>query len=174
MSSEFDRFHLYSGIIRRLLLFTGLWPTPNPTTLYRLVFLFNSSVSFLTCCALFNFCYHHVAQLHLFLKGLGLALSFLTILQKVKTTAKSFFIIVLFESFESIAPSSEGYFFFSNGALINHSLDCADFGKVFFFFCFFRKISDELCEFFFTKKLQHSNKKSCQLESFSNSSYRNF
>ncbi|XP_043279507.1 odorant receptor 4-like [Venturia canescens] len=83
MSEQFDKYHLYAGVIKRLLLFTGLLPTRKPSTLYRLVTFVHGSALFLVCCAILNFCYQHIAHLHLFLKGLSWALSFLTSLQKM-------------------------------------------------------------------------------------------
>ncbi|XP_043279511.1 uncharacterized protein [Venturia canescens] len=83
MSEQFDKYHFYAGVIKRLLLFTGLLPTRKPSTLYRLVTFVHGSVSFLVCSAILNFCYQHITHLHLFLKGLSWALSFLTGLQKM-------------------------------------------------------------------------------------------
>nr|AXM05198.1 odorant receptor [Campoletis chlorideae] len=83
MSKQFDKYHFYSGTIRRVLLFTGLWPSTNPSILYRTVTFIHGSASLLTCCALLNFAYQHFSSLHLFFKGFSLALTFLTIMQKM-------------------------------------------------------------------------------------------
>lgn len=83
MSNQFDKFDFYSRTIKHVLLFTGLWPSTNPSTLYRMVTFIHGSASLLTCCALLNFAYQHFASLHLFFKGFSLALTFLIIMQKV-------------------------------------------------------------------------------------------
>nr|UEN71226.1 olfactory receptor 43 [Gregopimpla kuwanae] len=82
MSDLLRTYHLYDDTIRRLLIFTGLWPTANPGILYRLRTLAHGLSALVTSCAILNFCNHHSANLGLFLKGLGLAFSFITIIQK--------------------------------------------------------------------------------------------
>ncbi|XP_043279513.1 uncharacterized protein [Venturia canescens] len=83
MSSQFDKYHVYGGTIKRLVRFTGFWPNPNPSFLYRLLPVVHGLAALLMCSATLNFCHQHNSNLHLFLKGLGLALSFLTIIQKM-------------------------------------------------------------------------------------------
>ncbi|XP_043279532.1 odorant receptor 13a-like [Venturia canescens] len=83
MRDQWKTYRLYANTIKRLLLFTGLWPSRRPSTFYRLVTVVHGFASFLTCCALLNFAYQHIETLPLFFKGFGSALSFLTILQKM-------------------------------------------------------------------------------------------
>lgn len=83
MSNQFDKYRVYSGTIKRLVLLTGLWPSKNSSTLYRLVSVIHTLAAFVMCYATISFCRRHISNVFLFLKGLGLALSFSTIVQKV-------------------------------------------------------------------------------------------
>nr|UEN71230.1 olfactory receptor 47 [Gregopimpla kuwanae] len=101
MTDLLQRYHLYDSTIRRLLLFIGLWPFANPSILYRLLPFAHGLSAIATSCAILNFCYHHSANLGVFLKGLGSAVSFITITQKI--ICLTFYRKRLFELHTSLA-----------------------------------------------------------------------
>lgn len=98
MSSRIVKYNRYGNTLRRFLLFAGLWPVVNASVFYRIVPYLHLSAEIWTLCAVLNFCRQHVKNFRLLVKGLGLALSFLTTLQKVNEILKKkkfFFCVVM-------------------------------------------------------------------------------
>ncbi|XP_043270036.1 odorant receptor Or2-like [Venturia canescens] len=83
MLSRIDKYNLYGKILRRFLLFAGLWPIVNASVFYRLVPYLHVLAELWTAFAALNFCRQHLTNFNLLIKGLGLALSFLTTILKM-------------------------------------------------------------------------------------------
>ncbi|XP_043270033.1 odorant receptor Or2-like [Venturia canescens] len=83
MSSRIDKYNFYGKILRRLLLFAGLWPIVNASVFYRLVPYLHVLAELWTTFAILNFCRQHLTNFKLLIKGLGLVLSFLTTILKM-------------------------------------------------------------------------------------------
>ncbi|XP_043270038.1 odorant receptor 13a-like [Venturia canescens] len=82
-SNLIDKYNLYENILKKMLLFAGVWPRKNSSVVYRFLMCVHGLGSFLMLFAITKFCLEHITNLHLFLTGLGLGLGFVTIIQKM-------------------------------------------------------------------------------------------
>lgn len=78
-----DTYYLYRGILKRMLLFTGVWPGTKPKATSRIFPIIHTLAVCFTISAILNFFREYITKLHLVLKCLSLVLSFLTLIQKV-------------------------------------------------------------------------------------------
>nr|AXM05174.1 odorant receptor [Campoletis chlorideae] len=83
METQLQRYESYARGVKRLLLIAGLWPGHVSSKFFKFVVVFHFSVSVITACGIMYFVVSHIANLNLVTKGLGVAVSFYTILLKV-------------------------------------------------------------------------------------------
>ncbi|XP_043270032.1 odorant receptor Or2-like [Venturia canescens] len=83
MAGRIVKYNRYGNTLKKFLLFAGLWPVANASLFYRVIPFLHLSAEIWTLCAILNFCWQHGTNFRLLVKGLGLALSFLTTLQKM-------------------------------------------------------------------------------------------
>ncbi|XP_043270210.1 odorant receptor 4-like [Venturia canescens] len=83
MEKQLQRYESYACGVKRLLLLAGLWPGRVSSKLFQLVVVTHFTSSVITACGIMYFVVSHITNLDLVTKGLGIAVSFYTILLKV-------------------------------------------------------------------------------------------
>nr|AXM05157.1 odorant receptor [Campoletis chlorideae] len=78
-----DTYYLYRGILRRMSLFTGVWPGSGPKAISRVFPIIHTAAASIIISAILNFCHQHITKLHLVLKCISLILSFFTLIEKM-------------------------------------------------------------------------------------------
>lgn len=83
MDEQSMRYETYALAIKRMLLFAGLWPGRVSSKIFQLVVVVHVLTAVSTSSAIVNFVFNHINDLSLAMKGLGIAVSFFTIILKV-------------------------------------------------------------------------------------------
>lgn len=84
MEAKLAKYESYRNVVRRLLLFSGIWPHLEETCrLYRLVTFSATFVIAALGAKVFAYCIDNIAHVSLFAKGMSNAFSFYTSVLKV-------------------------------------------------------------------------------------------
>ena len=82
MEADIARYRRYSGCIKLLLVVSGIWPNFLPAA-DRIVAYVAAISTFLMTLGLVNFCAHHIANVMILTKSMGIAISFFSSFLKV-------------------------------------------------------------------------------------------
>ncbi|XP_043270208.1 uncharacterized protein [Venturia canescens] len=83
MEKQLQRYESYARGVKGLLQLAGLWPGSAASKLFQLIIVSHFTFSGITVCGIAYFVLSHITNLDLITKGLGIAVSFCTILLKV-------------------------------------------------------------------------------------------